>query len=427
MAGLKRAWRHSRGLTRAILLGTAVAIPAGALIGTLVISRVGDVAAAAPAPANMRAVPEVKPPVVQAQFPSQGTPTVPVVKPQVQPFTEYLEVTGNAASTNTVKLVARVNGYLEKIHVPDGAVVKKGDLLFTIQQDLYKAQLAQAQAQVQAQMASLTYATTEVGRYTALVKRDAAAQVTVDKYVYDRAAAEAGLAAAQAQLAIAQLNLSYTEVRAPFDGLMTRHLVDPGNVVGGPGQESVLAEIMQLDPIYAMANISSQDVLKIRANMNQQRLNQTDWGRIPIDIALANETGFPHRGTVQYVAPAIDAATGTLFMRALLPNPDRTLLPGFFVKMRIPMGKTFEHAVMIPTLALGEDQGGRFLLVLSPDNLVQRRYVQLGDAQGPMQMIASGLTADDRVVVGELWRAAPGTRVNPNMISMEQAISGHRP
>ena len=353
-------------------------------------------------------------PVQLAQAaPQPAPPSIPVVRPTVQVVADTLELTGNAAAVNTVKVVARVNGLLEKQHVPDGALVRKGELLFTIQQELYKSQLQQAQAQVMAAQAALTYARTEVVRYTALVKKDAATQVDVDRWVYQRASAEAQLYGAQAQLAIAQLNLSYTDVRAPFDGQMGKHLVDPFNVVGGVGDQSALAEVVQLDPIYVTANISSQSALQIRANLDQRRITQADFAKVPIEAALADETGFPHKGVLEYVAPAVDASTGTLFLRGLLQNPNRTLLPGMFVKIRLPMGRTQQQALLVPNRAIGEDQGGRYLLTVDADNTVRQRYVQQGALVGELRVITSGITRDDRVVVGELWRATPGTRVNP--------------
>ena len=366
----------------------------------------------APPPANA---------VAQGQPPAQALPAIPVVLPKVQTVSDYLEVTGNAASVNTVKLIARVVGYLEQLHFADGALVKKGDLLVTIQQDQYKAQLQQAQAQVQLQQAALLYAKTEVMRYTALLKRDAATQVDVDHWNYERQSAEANILAAQAQVALAQLNLSYTEIRAPFDGQMGKHLVDPGNVVGGSGQEAALVDIVQLDPIYVVANISLQQGLQIRANLDQRRLTQAELHRVPVEAALSDETGYPHRGTIEYVAPAIDQATGTLLVRGILPNPNRTLLPGAFVKIRLPMGKIVQSALLVPSRALQEDQGGRYLLVLNQDNVVQQHYVQLGQAAGALQVVTSGLSANDRVVVGELWRATPGTKVMPQLSSIDSA------
>ncbi len=399
-------------------------------------AKPGAMAAPAPvAPTPNRAVPSAAPTAVQpspaapqstpppaaaaqAQFPGQAPPTIPVVQPKVQTVSDYLEITGNAAAVNQVKLIARVVGFLEQLHFEDGALVKKGDLLATIQQDQYKAQLQQAQAQLQLQQAALLYAKTEVGRYTALLKRDAATQVDVDHWNFERQSAEANILAAQAQVTLAQLNMSYTEIRAPFDGQMGKHLIDPGNVVGGNGQEAALVEIVQLDPIYVVANISSQQALQIRANLDQRRLSLADLHRVPIEAALSDETGFPHRGTIEYVAPAIDQATGTLLVRGILANPDRALLPGVFVKIRLPMGKVVQSALLVPDRALQEDQGGRYLLVLNQDNVVQQRYVQLGELIGDLRVISSGLAAGDHVVTGELWRAVPGTKVVPQLTTI---------
>ncbi len=362
--------------------------------------------------------------IIKAQLTQQPSPPVPVVRPKTQSVADYVEVTGNAAAVNAVKLVARVEGYLEKIHYEDGQFVNKGDLLFTIQQDQYRDQLQQAQAQVLQQQAALTYAKTELVRYTRLVKQDAATQTEVDHWNFERASAEAQMVNAQAQVALAKLNLGYTEVKAPFDGIMGKHLIDPGNLVGGGGQQAALAEITQLDPIYVVANLSEQDVLKIRANLGQRRLTLADLHKVPVDVALSDETGFPHQGTIEYVAPALDPATGTLLVRGIVPNPDRVLLPGFFVRMRLPMAKVDRNALLVPDRALQQDQGGRYLLVLGKDDVVEQRYVQLGPLVGALRVITSGLKLDDRVVVGDLWRANPGTKVTPQLTTIDTTSAG---
>jgi RND family efflux transporter MFP subunit len=366
-------------------------------------------------------------PVTQAQFAPPTTQPIPVVRPRTQSVSSYVEVTGNAAAVNAVKLIARVEGYLEQIHYEDGQFVKKGDLLFTIQQDQYKDQLQQAQAQVLTAQASLTHAKIEFARYSKLVKQDAATQIEVDHWVFERASAEASLLSAQAQVALAKLNLSYTEVRAPFDGIVGKHLIDPGNVVGGAGQQTALAEITQLDPIYVVANLSEQDVLKVRANLGQHRLTLADLHKVPVEVALSDETGFPHQGTIQYVAPALDPATGTLLVRGIMQNPDRVLLPGFFVRMRLPMGRVDRNALLVPDRALQEDQGGRYLLIVNKDDVVEQRYVQLGQLDGALRVITSGLKPDDRVVVGDLWRATPGTKVKPQLTTIEAPSTGAKP
>jgi len=409
---------------RRVLLAAAIATAlCFGVYGTAKLGTPGPFDTATAAPPKVAATP---PPagVVQAQLTPQPAPPVPVVRPRVQSVSSYVEVTGNAAAVNSVKLLARVEGYLDKLHFADGAFVKQGDLLFTIQQDQYKDQLQQSQAQVLAAQASLLYAKTEVVRYTALLKKDAATQVDVDHWNFERASAEAQLLGAQASVALAKLNLGYTEVRAPFDGVMGKHLIDPGNLIGGAGQQNAVVEIVQLDPIYVVANLSEQDVLKIRANLGQRRLTLEDLVKIPVDVGLSDQTGFPLQGTVEFVAPGLDPATGTLSVRGILANRDRTLLPGFFVRMRLPMGKVDQNALLVPDRALQEDQGGRYLLVLDKDNVVEQRYVQLGELVGSLRVITSGLKLDDRVVVGDLWRANPGTKVTPQLTASDAPSAG---
>jgi RND family efflux transporter MFP subunit len=365
----------------------------------------------------------------QAQQRPGGAPNprVPVALPVTQTVDEYVDLTGNAASVNAVKLVARVEGYLESIGFADGARVKKGDVLFGIQQDQYKAQLRQAQAQVMAQQAALDHARTEVGRYTALVKRDAATAVQVDHWKFEQASAEAQLIGAMAQVDIAQLNLSYTTVKAPFDGVMGKHLIDPGNLVGPAGQAAVLAEITQLNPIYVTANLNEQDLANIRRRISNQRLNLAELVKTPIEVGLANESGYPFHGHLEYAAPAIDPTTGTLTLRGILDNPNADLLPGMFVRMRVPMPRPVSGALLVLDRAVNQDQAGLYLLVVNADNVVERRGVTLGEKLGDLRVISAGLKAEDRVVIGDLWQATPGNRVTPQLVRMQTPGDASRP
>jgi len=419
-AAIARWPRVHLAVTLAMIVGVAAGYGAARIQ-----QRPIDVAAAAEP--KIPAAPPLAPAVTPAQLPSATALPIPVVKPRTQSVSNYVEITGNAASVNAVKLIARVEGYLEQIHYEDGQFVKKGDLVFTIQQDQYKDQLQQAQAQLLTAQASLIYAKTEVARYTKLVKQDAATQTEVDHWTFERASAEASLLNAQAQVALAKLNLGYTEVRAPFDGIVGKHLIDPGNLVGGGGQQAALAEITQLDPIYVVANLSEQQVLQIRQNLGQHRLTFADLRKVPVDVALSDQTGFPLQGTLEYVAPALDPATGTLLVRGILANPDRTLLPGFFVKMRLPMAKVDRNALLVPDRSLQEDQGGRYLLIVNKDDVVEQRHVQLGQLDGTLRVITAGLKPDDRVVVGDLWRATPGTKVTPQLSTIEATSAGVKP
>ena len=187
-------------------------------------------------------------------------PKVTVMLPIKKPVTDYLEFTGNAVAYNTVPLKARVEGFLDKVLFRDGDFVTKGRLLFLIQPEQYQAQLQKAEASVLAEKAQLEHAQTEFVRYSRLVKEDAAAQTDVDRWHYERDSRRAGVMAAQAQVTLAKLNLSYTRVTAPFDGRMGRHLKDPGTLVGA-GEQTQLAEINQIKPMYVYFNINEQDLL----------------------------------------------------------------------------------------------------------------------------------------------------------------------
>jgi RND family efflux transporter MFP subunit len=384
----------------------------------------GQAAPAAPAaPSSATPAPALAPQPAAAAQKAAGAPSapvIPVVQPKVENVTDYVEVTGTAASANIVKLIARVEGYLEKIHFDDGALVKQDDLLFTIQQDQYKAQLQEAQAQLQQQQAALVYAKTEVARYTDLYHKHAATATEVDHWVYQQAAAEAGILSAQGQIEVAQLNLDYTEVKAPFDGLMGKHLLDPGNVVGGGGQPTALAEITQLDPIYVNATLSEQQALEIRANLDQRRLTPADLLKVPLDVGLQNGTDFPYHGHIEFVAPQFDPTTGTIEVRGILRNPDRNLLPGLFVRVRLPKGHVVQGALLVPARAMSEDQGGFYLMIVNKDDVVEQRYVKAAQQPvGSFQEITSGLEPDDLVVIGDLWRVSPGMKVNPKLTSAD--------
>jgi RND family efflux transporter MFP subunit len=339
-------------------------------------------------------------------------PKVTVVAPLKKTVTDYIEFTGNTQAIYTVKLVARVEGYLEGLHFQDGADVRKGDLLFTIQPDQYQAQLQQAQAEVQTQKAALEHAETEFARYSRLFQQKAAAATDVDRWRFDRDSAKAAMTSAQAQVELAELNLSYTKVEAPFDGRMGRRLVDPGNVVGAGGERTVLAEINQIDPMYAYFTINERDLL--RARKLQQEADSSDYRSRPVPAyaGLANEPGYPHEGRIDFAAISVDPSTGTLLLRAVFPNADHGILPGLFVRIRVPVGRS-PDALLVPEVALGYDQIGRYVLVVDDKNVVERRGVQVGAAFDTMRVIEDGLKGEERVIVNGLLRAIPGRQVTP--------------
>jgi membrane fusion protein, multidrug efflux system len=349
-------------------------------------------------------------------------PKVIVEQPLKQPVTRYIELTGNTQAFNQVDLEARVQGTLDKINYKDGALVKKDAVLFLIQQNTYQAQLDQAKASVAAAQAELKKSQAEFERQAELIGKQVSTQANYDKALAQRDSDQASLQQAQANTAIAEINLGYTTVTAPFDGIVTRHLVDVGALVGYGGPTK-LATIVQVAPIYVYFNVSETLVLRVKETLAKQGKTLQDLPEVQVEIGLQTEDGFPHMGHLDYVAPNVDPATGTLEARAIFENKDLSLLPGLFVRVRIP-GQKLDNALLVADTAIGTSQVGKYLLVLGKDNTVEQRPVQIGQLVGQLRVIESGIGADDWVVTGGTQRAIPGNKVDPD--KKEMAASTER-
>ncbi len=353
----------------------------------------------------------------QNTFVPPPPPKVDVAVPLQRPFTRYLEATGNTAAIKNVDLVARVQGFLQSINYTDGAFVKEGTSLFTIEPDTYKLKLEQAQAAETGAQATVRQAEADFKRQQELVQRQAVSQATLDTSTSTRDNAQANLLQAQVNTKIAAVNYGYTNVTAPFDGVVSAHLVAVGELVG-VSSPTQLATIVALDPIWVNFNVNEQDVLRIRTEARRRGMTADDLRQLPIEVGLQTETGYPHKGKLDYAAVTLNQSTGTLPVRGVLPNSDRALLPGFFVRVRVPIEQE-QNGLFVPDVALGSDQAGRYLLVVNGENVVEQRKVRVGPLEGELRVIEEGLKADDRVVTAGLLRAIPGQKVDPQLKKIE--------
>jgi RND family efflux transporter MFP subunit len=353
----------------------------------------------------------------QNSFVPPPPPKVDVGVPVQRSITRFLEATGNTAPIKNVDLVARVQGFLQSITYQDGSFVKEGTTLFTIEPETYKLKLEQAQAAEVGAQATVKQAEADFKRQTDLVAKQAVSQSTLDTSTSTRDNAQATLQQAQVNTKIAAVNYGYTNVVAPFDGIVSAHLVSVGELVG-VASPTQLATIVQLDPIYVNFNVNEQDVLRVREEARRRGMTTNDLRQIPIEVGLQTETGYPHKGKLDYASPTLNQSTGTLAVRGILPNPDRVLLPGFFVRVRVPFDQQVS-ALLVPDVALGSDQAGRYVLVVNGENVVEQRKVQIGPLEGDLRVIESGLKPDDRVVTAGLLRAIPGQKVDPQLQKIE--------
>lgn len=338
-------------------------------------------------------------------------PGVTVCKPVQKAVNFYSDFTGNTQAVNTVQLVARVEGYLEQVLFKDGDMVKKGQSLFIIQQDTYQAKVQQAEATLATSKAQLEYADTEFARFSQLFKQNAAAATDVSNWKYQRDSAQASVSSAQANLVLAKLNLGYTKVTAPFTGRIDRRLKDPGNLVG-TGGNTALANINQIDPIYVYFTINENDLLNVLNKKRKDAGIDDKEPDLPVMMGLAEDEGFPHEGRFDFASISLDPQSGTLLLRASFPNPDGSVLPGMFARLRVPSLKKTD-VIMVPEIAIGADQLGRYVLVVDEKNIVERRGIREGNKVDDYRVIKKGLKGDEWVVVNGLLEAIPGHPVNP--------------
>jgi membrane fusion protein, multidrug efflux system len=349
------------------------------------------------------------------KFAPPPPPQVTVSRPLEKPVTDYLELTGNTQAVEQVELQARIEGFLTSIHFKDGDFVKKGDLLFIIEQQQYQAKVQEAEGRLATAEALLLRAQEEYDRQLYLFKENATAKSEVERWRAQRDAAQASVEEAKANLELAKINLGYTRVTAPFDGRMDRHLVDPGNLVGA-GKPTPLGYLTRLDPMYAYFSVNERDLIRV---MEERRREGKTMAQLtyPVYLGIAGEEGYPHEGRLDFASSTVDPNTGTLLLRGIFSNPRvgtaaPRLLAGMFARIRIPVNVR-DRALLVSERALGTDQGGRYLLVVNDQSVVEQRSVKVGALIEGMRVIEDGLKGDEWVVVDGLQRARPGAKITP--------------
>ena len=354
---------------------------------------------------------------------------VAVASPIQRPVTLYVEFTGNTAPLAAVDVEARVQGFLTAIGYRDGEAVRKDRVLFEIERDQYQAQFDLQQAQVESAKAKQVNSKREYDRQVTLGQKDVSTQRAVDEATMNYEMANAQLAANEASLRLAQTSLGYTTVRAPFDGVVTRHLAEIGSLVGQSGPTK-LATVLQVNPIYVYFNISEQQQIDMRDALAKQGKTLRDLRENAeersVEVALAADAAFRYKGKIDYIAPQLDPNTGTLQLRGVFENKDIALVPGLFVRVRVPVGK-IENALLVNDTAVQSNQTGSYVMVVGEDKVVAQRQVTTGPVEGQLRVITGGLKADDKVVIGSIQRAVAGNTVDPVPGTMAAAGQGSTP
>lgn len=349
----------------------------------------------------------------QAALPPPPLPQVTVSQPVARNVVEWDEYTGRLEAVESVEVRARVNGYLQSVHFTDGATVQKGALLFVIDPRPYQEELNRATAALEQAMARYERTQKDFARAQQLVRSRAVSQEEVDTRSADQREAQEAVQAARAAVEAARLNVEFTQVRAPISGRISRQFVTEGNLVnGGTAQSTLLTTIVSLDPVYGYFEVDERSYLKYSRLWRNGTRSGSREARIPVNLGLADETGFPHQGRLDFLDNRLDPNTGTMTGRAIFPNANLTLTPGLFARIRLP-GSSQYGALLISDEAIGTDQTQRFAFVVIDQDTVEYRKVELGPIIDGLRVIRSGLKPEDWVIVNGVQRVRAGVKVDP--------------
>ncbi len=351
-------------------------------------------------------------------------PTVSVSSPIQKRITQWDEYTGRFEAAEQVEVRPRVSGFIEKIHFRDGQPVKKGDLLFTIDQRPYQLTVDVAKAEVLRAKAQVQLAENEVERGEGLTRNQVITVREVDTRRSNLIVARASQQSAEANLKTAELNLEWTQVRAPISGRASDKRIDIGNLVaGGQSGTTLLTTIVSLDPIHFIFDASEADYLRYsRQASSGDRPSSRDVSN-PVEVKLADETRFAHAGKMNFVDNQLNARAGTIRGRAVFDNKDEFLTPGIFGRLRLYSGDI--DALLLPDTALVSDQTSKVVFTVGPDNKIVPKPVIQGPMVDGLRVIKSGLTTADKVVINGIANpmVRPGAVVNPQQGEIKAAAN----
>jgi RND family efflux transporter MFP subunit len=344
---------------------------------------------------------------------------VPVSLPVEREVTDYAESTARIAAVDSVEVRARVPGYLNKVNFREGDLVKKGDVLFEIDPRPYEALLNQAKAQVGQADAQLKFDEAEYRRYVGLGHSLAVSKSDVEKIGAAADVSRANIAAVRALLAQRELDLGYTKVMAPVTGRVSQYAVTVGNLIqaGNQGGGTLLTTIVSVDPVYAYFDVDEQTIQRVRRLIREGKLPSADRTAVPVSLGLSTENGLPHQGTIHFVDNQVNPKTGTLRVRGVFPNADEALTPGFFARVRVPVGPP-RRALLVTDRSVDNDQGQKVLYVVNDKNEVVSRPVRLGQLHDGLRSVEDGLKPGERVIVNGLQQVRPGATVEPKLVPM---------